>query len=154
VKISRRARGVHAFLNLPLGWLLNLLAFWGNGRWHLECLLFSVKANLQAETGPTSAEAESGICGLFWKNIRQSALQPLHDLMKISQGDALATLFQAMQSRGRQADFSGKFRKSHVAALFAEKRGELFFEDIMHIRNACENPFRLWNNFVDAAFQT
>jgi hypothetical protein len=90
---------------------------------------------------------------LFWKNISQFALQADHDLMKASQGDALLTLFQPMQCRGRQADSSRKFRKSHFTAFFPKKRSELFFENIMHTGNACENPFRLWNKFVDVTAQ-
>ena len=82
---------------------------------------------------------------LLRKNIRQRAFQALHDLMEVSQRNALLALFEPMQSRGRQASLSRKFGEGHVAALFAEKRGKLFFENIAHIRYAWENTFRLRN---------
>ena len=80
------------------------------------------------------------------ENIPQTALQAIHDLLKIAQRDALTALFQTMKRRGRQADLSGELSIGLVAAFLAEKTAELFFERVAHPVMLAKGLFRLWNN--------
>jgi hypothetical protein len=68
------------------------------------------------------------------ENIRQPAFQPRHDLLKATQGDALLALLQTVQCGGGQAELLGKLGKRHVAMLFAQEHGQLFFHPRLFIR--------------------
>ena len=64
----------------------------------------------------------------FGENLSQSAFQPAHDLLQAPEGDALGTLFEAVQRRGRQAELFGKLGVGHFAAPGAQESSELSFQ--------------------------
>ena len=80
------------------------------------------------------------------EDVRQPAFQTLHDLLEAAERDALLALFQTMNRRGRQSEFFGKLGKRHIAAFFAEKRRELFFQSVTHPVMLANYLFRLRNN--------
>jgi len=83
------------------------------------------------------------------ENIRQTAFQTLHDLLKAAQRDALLALLQTMKCRGGQSEFFGKLCKSHAATFLAKKRSELFFQSVTHPAMLAKNLFRLRNKLFD-----
>ena len=83
------------------------------------------------------------------ENVPQATFQAGHDLLKVSQRDALLALFQTMERRGRQADFPGEFGKSQAAAFPAKEGAELFFERVTHRGILANRSFHLWNKSLD-----
>jgi hypothetical protein len=61
------------------------------------------------------------------ENVRQTAFQSLHDLLKATQRNTLLALLQTMKRRGGKSEFFGKLGKSHITAFLAKKRSKLFF---------------------------
>jgi hypothetical protein len=82
---------------------------------------------------------------MLMENVRQTAFQTLHDLLKAAQRDALLALLQAMKRRGGQPELFGKLGKSHIAAFLAEKRSKLSFQSVAHPAMLANNLFRLRN---------
>ena len=83
------------------------------------------------------------------ENIRQTAFQTLHDLLKAAQRNALLALLQTMKRGSGQPELFGKLGKSHLAAFLAQKRRELFFQSVTHPAMLANNLFRLRNKLFD-----
>ena len=82
------------------------------------------------------------------KNVRQTAFQTLHDLLKTTQGDALLALLQTMKCRGGKTKFFRKLRECHLATFLPKKRSKLFFHNVTHQAMLAKNPFRLRNKLL------
>jgi hypothetical protein len=83
------------------------------------------------------------------ENVRQTAFQTLHDLLKAAQRNALLALLQTMKRRGGKTELFRKLGKSHITAFLAKKRSELFFQSVTHPAMLANNPFRLRNKLID-----
>jgi hypothetical protein len=66
------------------------------------------------------------------ENIPKVALQAIHDLLQSAKSDALLASLQAMQRRGRQAEFTRKIRKSLIASSPAKELSELLIKRTRH----------------------
>ena len=83
------------------------------------------------------------------ENVRQTAFQTLHDLLKAAQCNALLALLQAMERRGGEPELFGELGKSHITAFLAKKRSELLFQSVAHPAMLANNLFRLRNKLLD-----
>lgn len=83
------------------------------------------------------------------ENIRQTAFQTRHDLLKPTQRNALLALLQTMKRRGGKSDLFGKLAKGHITTFLAKKHSELFFQNIMHLAMLTNHLFRLRNKLID-----
>jgi hypothetical protein len=71
-------------------------------------------------------------------------------LLKPAQRNTLLALLQTMKSRSGKPKFFGELDKRHVAAFLAEKRRELFFQNVTHPVMLANNLFRLRNKLFDS----
>jgi len=65
---------------------------------------------------------------LVGKNLAEAAFQPPHNLLETAQSDALRTLLQSVQRRGREAELFGKLGVGHLPAAGAQESSELSFQ--------------------------
>jgi hypothetical protein len=83
----------------------------------------------------------------FSEHIRQRALQPVHYLLQLAQGDALLASLQP-KYRGRwQSYFLGKGGEGEVASLFFEKFRQFFVEGGRHPSRLRKWSFLMRNVF-------
>lgn len=83
------------------------------------------------------------------KNIGNAALQPIQDLLQVSEGDALLALLQPMQRGRRESKFLGELGVGHFTALLAQEITELPLKRIGHAAMLAKGSFRLWNNSIE-----
>jgi hypothetical protein len=88
------------------------------------------------------------------ENVRQTAFQTLHDLLKATERNALLALLQTMKCRGGKSEFFGKLSKSHITAFLAKKRSKLFFQSVTHSAMLANISFRLRNKLIDNRART
>ena len=77
------------------------------------------------------------------ENIRERALQTLHDLLETTQGNALLAHFQSVEGGRRESDLAGKFGVRQIAALLAQEGSQLFFQGLRHARTLTKNSSHL-----------
>jgi len=78
--------------------------------------------------------------------------QPVHDLLKPPEGDALLPVLESEQGRRRQAGLFRELGIAHLSAFLLQEVGELFFEfeggNFWHLLMMRPHSFRMRNFFL------
>ncbi len=100
----------------------------------------SSASNTAVALGMTTARRQRAAAGsAFGKDVAHRAFQAAHDLLEAAEGDALGTLFETVEGRGREAELFGELGVGHLAAARAQESSELSFQFCWHETEAARD---------------